>query len=102
MYTLIYDPQFKIDYKKVKREHPEIVSDLKNIFEQLHTTGTVQGEYHPHILNNFGGNYNGHYDLHVSEGKVDIVMLYLPHKTNPTIRLVRLGPHAELFQGPTK
>ena len=47
-----------------------------------------------------GGNYNGHIDFHLSDGLVDVVVLYLPHKTNPVIRLVRMGSHQELFQGP--
>lgn len=102
MYILTYDSQFKIDYKKLKKEHPELKPDLKNVLEQLRNKGTVEASYHPHILNNWGGNYNGHYELHLSDDKVDVLVLYLPHKTNPTIRLVRLGSHGELFQGPTK
>ncbi len=43
---------------------------------------------------------NGHIDFHLSDGLVDVVVLYLPHKTNPVIRLVRMGSHEELFQGP--
>ena len=46
-----------------------------------------------------GGNYNGHIDFHLSDGLVDVVVLYLPHKTNPVIRLVRMGTHQELFSG---
>ena len=35
-------------------------------------------------------------------GKVDVLVLYLPHKTNPIIRFVRMGSHSLLFQGPLK
>lgn len=38
-------------------------------------------------------------DFHLSDGQVDVVVLYMPHKTNPSIRLVRMGTHEDLFQG---
>lgn len=102
MYILTYDNQFKIDYRNFKRNHPELKKELKNVLEQLQKTGTVSSSYNPHILDNFGGNYNGHMEFHLSDGKVDVLVLYMPHKTNPKIRLVRIGSHKELFQGPTK
>ncbi len=52
------------------------------------------------ILDNPGGNYNAYWDFHLADGLVDVVVLYMPHKTNPIIRLVRMGSHDELFQGP--
>ena len=63
-------------------------------------TGAVPDEYGPHELSNPGENYNGHIDFHLSDGVVDVVVLYMPHKSNPIIRLVRMGSHDELFQGP--
>lgn len=48
--------------------------------------------------NNPGGNNNGHIDVHLSDGAVDVIVLYLPHKSNPKIRFVRMGSHAELFK----
>ena len=62
--------------------------------------GSLPAEYGAHELSNPGGNYNGRIDFHLSDGLVDVVVLYLPHKTNPVIRLVRMGSHEELFQGP--
>ena len=41
-------------------------------------------------------------DFHLSDGIADVIVLYLPHKTNPVIRFVRMGSHSELFQGPQK
>lgn len=64
--------------------------------------GKVKESYQPHVLNKNGGNYNGHIDFHLIDGKVDIIVLYMPHKINPVIRLVRIGSHRELFQGPKK
>ncbi|WP_373842568.1 type II toxin-antitoxin system mRNA interferase toxin, RelE/StbE family [Limosilactobacillus sp.] len=97
MYLLKPEPQFKKDYLKLKHTHPELIPDLMNTLNQLHFNGIVNDSYHPHILNNRGGNYNGNYEYHLSDGKVDILVIYRPHKTNPRIRLVRVGSHDELF-----
>lgn len=35
MYTIKYEPQFKKDYKKFKKEHPELIKDFKNTVIQL-------------------------------------------------------------------
>lgn len=102
MYELIYEPQFKRDYRKLKRMHPELVSDLVITLNQLQARGIVNFSYRPHILNNRGGNYNGNYEYHVSDGKVDILVIYKPHRSNPTIRLIRIGSHNELFHGELK
>lgn len=67
---------------------------------ELVENGVVPEEYRPHALVNPGGNYNGHIDFHLSDGKVDVLVLYMPHKTNPVIQLVRMGTHEELFAGP--
>ena len=78
MFEIKVEAQFKADYKRTMRIHPQLKTELSNP----------------------GGNYNGHIDFHLSDGLVDVVVLYLPHKTNPVIRLVRMGAHQELFQGP--
>ena len=102
MYRLKYDAQFSKDYQLFKRQYPELVSELEVALDELASFGLVPNTYKPHILVNEGGNYNGHFDFHLSEGKVDVLVLYLPHKSNLTIRLVRIGPHDELFQGSLK
>ncbi|BDZ31754.1 type II toxin-antitoxin system YafQ family toxin [Lactiplantibacillus sp. WILCCON 0030] len=86
----------------VKYQHPELVPELKLVLNELINFGTVPDTYQPHLLTKAGGNYNGYVDFHLSEGKVDVLVLYLPHKSNPSIRLVRIGSHDELFQGPLK
>ena len=99
MFEIIVEEQFKKDYKQVSREHAQIVPELKAATEQLIESGKVSDEYNPHELVNAGGNYNGHIDFHLSDGELDVIVLYMPHKTNPTIRLVRIGSHEDLFQG---
>ena len=64
--------------------------------------GIVNEISKPHILNNRGGNYNGNQEYHLSNGKVDVLVIYNPHKTNLTIRMIRIGTHKDLFQGELK
>ena len=102
MYQLKIEPQFKKDYQRLKYRHPELINDLMNTLNQLHHNGIVNAEYRPHILNNRGGNYNGSYEYHLSAGKIDVLVIYMPHKTNPSIRLIRVGSHNELFYSTLK
>lgn len=102
MYQLKVEPQFKKDYQRLKYHHPELIDELMNTLNQLHLNGIVNAEYRPHILNNRGGNYNGNYEYHLSDGKVDVLVIYMPHKTNPSIRLIRVGSHDELFHSTLK
>lgn len=102
MYQLKVEPQFKKDYQKLKQHHPELINDLINTLKQLQLNGIVDAEYQPHLLNNRGGNYNGSYEYHLSDGKVDVLVIYMPHKTNPSIRLIRVGSHNELFRSTLK
>lgn len=102
MFAIKYEPQFKKDYKKFKHEHPELIRDFKNTVKQLIKNGKVGPGYGLHILDKPGHNYSGYFDYHLIDGKVDIVIIYKPHKTNPLIRLVRIGSHKELFAGEEK
>ena len=101
-YIIKYDPVFKKDYKRVMGWYPHLKDEFRAAIAELAAHGRLPESYHPHPLTNPGGSYNGHIDFHLSTGKVDVVVLYLPHKTNPVIRLVRMGTHKELFQGPVK
>ena len=85
MYEIKVEPAFKADYARVMKRHPRLRGEFKEAVSELMRTG---------------GNYNGHIDFHLSDGMVDVVVLYMPHKSNPIIRLVRMGSHDELFQGP--
>lgn len=100
MFEIKVEPAFKIDYKRVMRRHPHLKPALKEALDEIAASGTVPASYNPHPLTNQGGNYTGHMDFHLADGEVDVIVLYMPHKTNPVIRLVRMGSHKELFQGP--
>lgn len=97
MHEIKVEPAFKSDYTRTIKRHPQLKSEFKEAVSELMKTGTVPVEYDPHELNNPGGNYNGYIDFHLSDGIVDVMVLYLPHKTNPIIRLVRMGTHEELL-----
>ena len=102
MFEVKVESIFRADYKRVMRTYPQLRSEFKAALEELMINGKVPESYNPHELDNVGGNYNGYIDFHLSDGLVDVLVLYLPHKTNPIIRLVRMGSHDELFQGPMK
>ena len=102
MFVIMYDETFKRDYKRVMRRYPHLKDEFRAAVLELAESGTLSDHYHPHELANPGGNYNGHIDFRLSSGKVDVVVLYLPHGSNPQIRLVRMGTHDELFRGPVK
>lgn len=100
MFEIKVEAQFKADYKRAMQSHPQLKTEFKAAVAELAAHGVLPAEYGTHELSNPGDNYNGHIDFHLSDGLVDVVVLYLPHKTNPVIRLVRMGSHQELFQGP--
>ena len=97
MFEIIVEDQFKKDFKKISRRHKQIARELKAAVNQLMEFGKVPDEYKPHELTIAGENYTGHIDFHLSDGNFDVIVLYMPHKTNPSIRLVRIGSHKELF-----
>ncbi len=99
MYEVKPEPQFQTDYRRVMREYPELKPEFRAAVRKLMQAGSVSKHYRPHVLQNPGGNHNGHIDFHLSDGKTDVIVLYVPHKTNPIIRLVRMGSHDELFRG---
>ena len=41
MYKLKPEPQFKEDYRRLKRTHPELITDLMQALEQLQINGIV-------------------------------------------------------------
>lgn len=102
MYSIVFEKTFIADFKRVSRLHPFVKRELSAAVRELSENGALPEAYRAHVLDNLGGTYNRHIDFHLSDGNVDVVVLYLPHKTNPVIRFVRMGTHKELFQGPER
>lgn len=44
MYKLKPEPQFKKDYRQLKRVHPELINDLMQALEQLQINVTLMGK----------------------------------------------------------
>jgi len=99
-YQLVFEPSFKRDYKRVVAMHPQVKGELLGALRELEATGGVSDQYRPHLLVHAGGNYTGHMEFHLAEGRYDVIVIYQPHHTNPSVRLVRMGRHRDLFQGP--
>ena len=89
MYEIKVEPAFRADYARIMKRHLRLKGEFKEAVSELMRTGAVPEEYGPHEI-----------DFHLSDGVVDVVVLYMPHRANPIIRLVRMGSHEELFQGP--
>lgn len=94
-----FESAFKADYKRVKQQRPAIAKEFAHVLKTLVEEGEVPQEYNPHLLDNPKANYTGHMEFHIAEGAFDVLVIYMPHKTNPSIRFVRMGSHAELFHG---
>ena len=41
-------------------------------------------------------------EFHLAEGDFDVIVIYQTHHSNPSIRMVRIGKHRDLFQGPVQ
>ncbi len=62
MFEIKVEAQFKVDYKRTMRMHPQLKSEFKAAVAELVAHGSLPAEYGAHELSNPGGNYNGHID----------------------------------------
>lgn len=74
MFEIKVEAQFKADYKRTMRVHPQLKTEFKAAVAELAAHGSLPAEYGAHELSNPGGNYNGHIDFHLSDGLVDVVV----------------------------
>ncbi len=101
MWKLGIERTFQRDYARHKHDRADVPKLVEEALAELAETGTVSGGYQPHPLANPELNYLGHMEFHLDED-LDLLVIYLPHATQPSIRLVRMGPHNELFHGPVR
>lgn len=59
MFEIKVEAQFKVDYKRTMRMHPQLKSEFKAAVAELVAHGSLPAEYGAHELSNPGGNYNG-------------------------------------------
>ena len=91
MRTIERTSQFKRDYKRESRGRHRTYLDarLALIVEALANDQPLEPQHHDHALS---GEWGDHHDCHV---KPDLVLIYQKSGAD-TLRLVRLGSHAEL------
>ena len=91
MRTIDYTGQFRRDYKREKKgQHRTVLDgDLNAVLVALVNDGLLEPRHRDHALT---GNWQDHRDCHV---KPDLVLIYQKLDAD-TLRLVRLGSHAEL------
>ena len=77
MWEIEYSTQFKKDLKRFKHQYTKIEA-LRSVLTQLSTKGTVDGCMECHVQNDF-------------------LLVWTDIETK-TIKLIRLGSHAELFK----
>ena len=91
MRTIERTGQFKRDYRRESRGQHQATLDasLVLIVEALADDRPLEPRHHDHALS---GDWTDHRDCHV---KPDLVLIYQKPDAS-TLRLVRLGSHAEL------
>ena len=91
MRTIERTNQFKRDYKRESRgrHRTDLDASLTLIVEVLANNKSLEPRHYDHALS---GEWGDHRDCHV---KPDLVLIYQKSGAD-TLRLVRLGSHAEL------
>lgn len=59
MFEIKVEAQFKADYKRTMRIHPQLKTEFKAAVAELAARGSLPAEYGAHELSNPGGSYNG-------------------------------------------
>jgi mRNA interferase YafQ len=92
MRAIEWTTAFRRDYKRTKAtpRHKEIEILLPEIVGLLAEDRPLQARYRDHAL---GGNWKDHRECHL---KPDLLLIY-KRPDKDTLRLVRMGSHAELF-----
>ena len=81
--------QFKKDLKRIQN-NPKTLQSLEVVLKDLRNEQPLPPVYKAHMLS---GNFKGCMECHVEN---DFLLVWID-ETTQTIKLVRLGSHAELF-----
>ncbi|MBC8587453.1 type II toxin-antitoxin system RelE/ParE family toxin [Paratissierella segnis] len=90
MLTISYSTRFKKDYKIIKKRGYDIAL-LEEVLELLCTEQFLPQKYRDHDLT---GNYEGHWECHISP---DWLLIYKIEKEELLLALTRTGTHSDLF-----
>ena len=69
MITIKFDQQFQIDFKRISRRIPQIVTELEYVIEAIEEYGRVPESYNPHMLDRPRGIYSGFQNSILPKGK---------------------------------
>lgn len=94
MYELIYTTKFKKDLKRVARRNLKDLELSKEVIITLHHQGRegISLFMKPHQLK---GNYQKYWECHI---KPDLLIIWFQVEDPKTIKLIRIGTHADLFK----
>lgn len=97
MFNVFPEDTFIKDVDRWSKVIPNLWDEIDALVSVIIETGEVPEEYNPHFLDNPELNYAGYFDLHLLDGKIDLVIIYTESQKRRTFRLIRLGSHEELF-----
>ncbi|QPK80460.1 type II toxin-antitoxin system mRNA interferase toxin, RelE/StbE family [Schaalia sp. ZJ405] len=97
---VLFDPQFRTDLKRLIRTHPHLHEEIDELIYAIEDLGGIPPGYNPHPLTNPRATYTGYWELHLQEGRFDVLVIYSQHVGKQIIRFIRIGSHQDLFNGP--
>lgn len=96
---IVFEPRFRSDYARVIRRTPWIKDEFQAAIDSIFESGSIPEGYNPHLLVIPDSNYSGYMEFHLSDGKTDVLVIYVEKDSKRTLRFVRMGSHEELFHG---
>jgi len=91
MYNLRHSANFKKGFKKIKRNPCFVLSEFKQIINDLINGKFLDEKYQNHKLH---GEWKGYYECHLAP---DILLIYEINNEESIIYMYRIGSHSELF-----
>ena len=89
-YSIQYSTKFKKSLKKCYKRGLN-VETLREIINELSSTGTLPPKYRPHKLS---GNYEGAWECHIEP---DWLLIWQQNDTELILLLIDTGTHSDLF-----
>ena len=89
---------FEKDVKRWKKKVSGLQEELQEVLEIYFEKGYIPDSYNPHLLDNPSLPYYGDMEFHLLD---DLLVVYVEISKRNSIRLIRLGTHAELFHPTT-
>lgn len=88
---LKYSKKFKKDLKKIVKQNPAIIKDIKKALDLLILEKNIDVKYRNHKLK---GQLKRCFECHI---KPDVLLIYRIENNELLILLLRIGSHSDLF-----